>query len=226
MMLTSYFYSAISAVILILCLMVLAYRNREAEWDHVWLNCFDGFNRFYCRYFHGLTTERLVIPESGPVVIIANHISGLDPIMLQALSKRPLRFLVAREQYERPVFHWMMKKAGCIPVDRTHNPQQAMREAITALRNGEALAIFPHGGIVYPVQENTRLKGGAVRLAQMQNVPLYPVFFSGIRGAGFTLLAYLLPGRVNAAILPPIQCQNLTYDICMQKVADIINKPQ
>lgn len=196
---------------------------RGAEWHHFGLNFFDGLNRLYCRYYHGLTRQQIDLPVSGAAIVVANHISGLDPVMLQALSPRPLRFMVAREEYQRPLIHRLMRAARCIPVDRDENPRRAFREAVQALQQGEVLAIFPHGGIRHPVQQDTRLKGGAVRLAQKHDIPVYPVIFSNVLGAGFTLLALVLPSRVRVRFAEPFRCYGIDYDECMKVMADLLN---
>jgi len=204
---------------------VFAFFYRGAEWGSPGMNCFDGMNRLYCRFYHGLTHDQLQLPATGPAIVIANHVSGLDPVLLQALSPRPLRFLVAKEEYERPIVHYLMKAAGCIPVDRQNNPQRALREALLALKQGEVIAIFPHGGIAHPVTTKRPLKGGAIRLAQKVGVPLHPVIFSNVMGAGFTLLALFFPGRVKATFATPVSCVEKSYDECMNLVAQMLNNP-
>jgi 1-acyl-sn-glycerol-3-phosphate acyltransferase len=63
--------------------------------------------------------------------------SSLDPFLLLTACKRPLRFLVASEEYERPILNWLFIASGCIPVDRVGRPEKALREAFRALQQCE-----------------------------------------------------------------------------------------
>ena len=92
-----------------------------ADWGSRWLNRLDGLNRILCRRVHRLKHEPLKLPVSGGVLVASNHVSGLDPLLLIAASPRPLRFLIAREQYQRWWLRWLFRAVGCIPVERTRN---------------------------------------------------------------------------------------------------------
>src|SRR5690606_17846252 len=96
----------------------------------------DGLNRIFCRRFHRLT-GRIDLPERGPVLVASNHVSGLDPLLMIAASRRPLRFIIAREEYERWWFTWLFRAIGCIPIDRSRNPHVAFYAARRALAAGE-----------------------------------------------------------------------------------------
>jgi len=194
----------------------------EVDWGGKWLNRLDGAMRLFCRHYHRLSSEHIRIPPHGPAIVVANHISGLDPILLAAATKRPLRFLIAKEEYERFGFTWLFRAAGCIPVDRKKNPEQALRTALVALKNGEAIAIFPHGGITTR-RKPRLLKGGAVRLAKKTTGVIYPVVVHGIRGKGFTLLAVILRSHARLKEHPPIHCQDEDYDVCMKHMAEVLN---
>ncbi|MGD2083234.1 MAG: 1-acyl-sn-glycerol-3-phosphate acyltransferase, partial [Chromatiales bacterium] len=71
------------------------------DWGSGWLNLLDGVNRLFCRYYHRMNDVVLPLPAEGAAIVVANHVSGLDPLLLIAASRRPLRFLIAREQFER-----------------------------------------------------------------------------------------------------------------------------
>src|SRR5690348_6145629 len=76
-------------------------RANGADWGHRWLNRLDGLNRILCRRVHRLKHAPIELPATGGVLVASNHVSGLDPLLLIAASPRPLRFLIAREPYER-----------------------------------------------------------------------------------------------------------------------------
>ena len=198
------------------------------EWDHHWVNLIDGFLRFYCRRYHRMNHTRLDIPENGPAIVVANHVSGLDPVLLVACSRRPLRFLIAREEYERFGLKWLFRTMGCIPVDREKRPQRALREAMQKIREGEVIAIFPHGTIHLDSDPPRRLKPGAARLSLMADCPLIPVRITGIRGEGHVMPALFLRSHANVTTFPAIKPDGREVDLISQELAGILDgsKPE
>ncbi len=196
----------------------------EADWGSPWLNRLDGLNRLFCRRYHRLECEIDPLPLQGGAIIVANHVSGLDPLLLIAAYRRPLRFMIAREQYERFWLTWLFRAVGCIPVDRRGRPDQALREALRVLGNGEVVAMFPHGKIHLDTDPPRKLKAGAVRLAHMTGCPVYPVRLDGIRGQGHTVLAVPLRSRARLRGFAPLQCQREDVDHCLRRVARLLTK--
>lgn len=176
-----------------------------ADWGGKWLNRVDGLNRLWCRRFHRLrASEKLNLPDAGPALVVANHISGLDPLLLIAASARPLRFLIAQEQYDRPLLRRLFQAIGCIPVTRGRNPRAALAAARKALERGEVVALFPQGGIHPDHAPPARLKRGIAHLAQATGAPVIPVRVDGIRGAGHTVLAVFMRSRVRLSHFPAL----------------------
>lgn len=155
-----------------------------ADWGGPWLNLLDGLNRLFCRRYHRLRGGHLRLPRHGPALVVSNHVSGLDPLLMLASSPRPLRFLIAREEYERFGLRWLFRAVGCIPVSRQTNPRAALSAARQALQRGEVVALFPHGRIHLDHEPPTPLKRGVVYLAASAGAPIYPVRVEGIHGQG------------------------------------------
>ena len=212
-------------VFLILSFLLVKWSRAEnvVDWGSPWVNTVDGLIRIFCRLYHRQEKAFLSLPETGSAIVVANHISGLDPFLLIAASKRPLRFLIAREEYERFGLTWLFKAAGCIPVDRKKNPADAMREALSVLDRGEVVALFPHGGIQWPTHEENTIKGGAVRLSQLKHCDLYPVFIHGVRISGTTFFALFGRSRIELDFYEPISCANKEHDVCMAQLSNILN---
>lgn len=177
---------------------------REIDWGEGWVNRLDGLIRLFCRRYHRLRPVELEIPETGPAILVSNHISGLDPLLLVACSQRPLRFLIAREQYERFGLQWLFRTIGCIPVDRRRSPEKALRAAFRALRHGEVIALFPHGKIHLDSDPPRKLKAGAARLAMHTGAPLIPMRITGVRRQGHIVSAVLLRSHVEITPFPPM----------------------
>ena len=200
-------------IILLLVLLALATilfrigrlgaRASKADWGRPWLNRLDGINRLFCRRYHRMRHGQLRLPAQGPAIVASNHVSGLDPLLLLAASRRPLRFLIAREWYDLFFLHWLFRAAGCIPVERTRNPQAAYRAARAALARGEVVAIFPHGRIALD-GEHPPLKRGVLVLARLSGAPVVPVRVEGIRGYGRVLPAVWSRSRARLHSFPAL----------------------
>lgn len=194
-------------------------RHSEADWGGRWLNCLDGLNRLFCRHYHRLKVDPLPLPETGPALVVANHISGLDPLLLIAASRRPLRFIIASEQYHRFGLRWLFKAVGCIPVDRKGRPERAFRAALRALEQGEVVALFPHGAIHLDSHPPRPLKPGFVRMAQLADCPVYPVRIEGVRGAGLVVASAFMRSRARLTGYPPVVCNGYPESDCIASVA-------
>jgi 1-acyl-sn-glycerol-3-phosphate acyltransferase len=209
---------------LLLWLWRLAGRAAEVDWGGPWINRVDGLGRFFCRRYHRLQGDSLSLPESGPAIVVANHISGLDPFLLIAASKRRLRFIIASEQYHRFGLHWLFRAAGCIPVDRKGKPERAFRAALKALAEGEVVALFPHGTIHLESEPYRRLKPGAIRLAQLAGCPIYPARIAGVRAPGGIMWPVLLRGRATIENFPPIDCSGRDSGECLSALERVLVK--
>lgn len=201
-------------------------KAHEVDWGNVWLNRLDGLNRLFCRRYHRQGGDRIELPESGAALLVSNHISGLDPFLLVAASRRPLRFLIAREEYQRFGLTWLFRAIGCIPVDRSGRPEKAFREALRALDAGEVIALFPHGRIHVRHQldeEPPRLKGGVVKLAEKSAAPIYPATLSGISGEGSVIGGVLRRSHAVVRAHAPILMDDNTFDETLAHIARILH---
>ena len=121
------------------------------------------------------------IPESGPVLLAANHRSYFDVIPLAIVAGRlgrPVRFLAKRELFQAPVAGQIVRAIGGIPVDRGSGSDRPLREATRALEAGEAVIILPQGTIPRgPLFFDPELHGktGTARLAMATGAPVVPI---------------------------------------------------
>ncbi|MCW8829017.1 MAG: 1-acyl-sn-glycerol-3-phosphate acyltransferase [Gammaproteobacteria bacterium] len=216
------------AGLLLLALILLwrqAGKAAEIEWEHGWMNHLDGLNRLLCRRYHRLHHDHIELPAQGPAILVANHISGLDPLLLFAASRRKLRFLIATEQYNRFGLRWLFHAVGCIPVDRSGRPERAFRDALRALREGEVVALFPHGKIHLDTDPPRRLKGGAARLAQLADCPIYPVRIEGVRAQGKIFRPVFLRARAHLYNRPVLDCHEASPRDCLQRLEPLLAPP-
>jgi 1-acyl-sn-glycerol-3-phosphate acyltransferase len=129
-----------------------------------------------------------------------------------------LRFLIAREEYERPLLNWLFRASGCIPVDRTGRPEKALREALNALQEGEVVALFPHGRILLDKELPYKIKGGVARLAIWSEATIYPVRIDGVSGEGLVALAPIIPSKVILSMGSPLKCQAIEMKACLASI--------
>lgn len=117
------------------------------------------------------------IPARGGAVVATNHVGYLDFVFsgygVRKQGKRRLRFVAKREVFDNKVSGPLMRAMGHIPVDRGGQTEHAMRDAISALENGDMVGMFPEGTIS---RSFVPLAGrpGAVRMAMGAGVPLIP----------------------------------------------------
>ena len=91
--------------------------------------------------FHGLSR----IPRKGPVIVVSNHISNLDPIFMVQAARRPIHFLSKKENFESPLKRFVMTSTGQIETYRETGARDALARAVDVLDAGLALGIYPEG---------------------------------------------------------------------------------
>ena len=213
----------ISIVFIILIgLSALGISSNKVDWGYRGVNIVDGLIRVLCYRFHNLQHNTITLPESGGALLVCNHVSGLDPLLMIAACQRPLRFLIAREEYERFGLHWLLKRVGCIPVDRSGRPEQALREALRVLQQGEVVAIFPHGKIHLDSDPPRRLKAGVIWLSQQTGIPIIPMRLSDVAGAGLTISAMFVRSKARLECFSAISCDGIESKDCLNKIAGYI----
>jgi len=123
-------------------------------------------------------------PATGGVLLIANHLSYVDPVVLQLACPRPIRFLGYQGLQENILLDWVFRLSGCIPISRARS-SDGLRRAIRALRAGEVVALFPEGQISRTGQLMPLMRGFEV-VARRAGVPVVPAFIDGVWGSVFS----------------------------------------
>lgn len=133
---------------------------------------------------HGLEN----IPETGPVLLVSNHVSYIDAFLIMAATKRKIRFLVWAPFMGIPGIRVLLRLANVIPIQGTAGPRaiiQALRAASDALANGEVVCIFAEGGItrtgfLLPFQR------GFEQIVKRSPAPIVPICVDHVWGSIFS----------------------------------------
>ena len=130
-----------------------------------------------------------MIPRKGPAVLICNHISFIDPLIVTAFCRRPIRFVMDSQIYATFGLNVIFRLAKAIPVaPASVDPsikEQAFRSIEAALARGELVCIFPEGGISRD-GEMADFKHGVERIIQTSPVPVIPLALRGLWGSFFS----------------------------------------
>lgn len=129
------------------------------------------------------------IPAAGAAVLVCNHVSFVDAVVLTAASPRPIRFIMDHRIFAIPVLGALFRLAKAIPVaprsEDAATYERAFDEAARVLREGDLLAVFPEGGIT---RDGTlgEFKGGVMKILQAHPAPVVPMALNNLWGSTFS----------------------------------------
>lgn len=118
------------------------------------------------------------IPGQGPVLVVANHLSLVDPPLLGICLRRKMVFMAKKELFHSKFTGYFIRGFGAFPVHRGHLDRGALRQADQALAKGLALIMFPEGTRSYDGQLQSGFSGLAL-IALRNGVPILPVGITG-----------------------------------------------
>lgn len=155
-------------------------------------------------YHHTRVLQPHCLPRLGPGILVANHISGLDPLLIQSICPRLIIWMMAREYYEIPQLNYIFRAISAIPVDRSGRDMAATRSALRALENGRILGIFPEGKIE-TTPDLLPFQTGVAMMASRAGVPIYPAYVDGTQRNLSMKRAYLQRQETVLAFGKPLR---------------------
>jgi 1-acyl-sn-glycerol-3-phosphate acyltransferase len=136
---------------------------------------------------HAVDTDR--IPETGPAVLVCNHVSYMDALVIAAASPRPIRFVMDHRIFGTPVVSWLFRAAKAIPIAPAKEDPKLMAQAYdqiaAALEEGELVCIFPEGKLTRD-GEIDAFKSGVQHIVARTPVPVIPMALRGLWGSLLT----------------------------------------
>jgi 1-acyl-sn-glycerol-3-phosphate acyltransferase len=125
------------------------------------------------------------IPEHGPAVLVCNHVSYVDAIVIGAASPRPIRFVMDHRIFNMPLLGWIFRTAKAIPIAPAKEDPWLMEKAFIdiaqALHEGDLVCIFPEGRLTTTGELN-EFKGGISKILERSKVPVIPMALRGLWG--------------------------------------------
>jgi 1-acyl-sn-glycerol-3-phosphate acyltransferase len=126
------------------------------------------------------------LPEEGAALLVCNHVSFMDPLILMANLRRPARFVMYYKIFRIPLLHFVFKTAKAIPIaGQKEDPavlHQALEDVDAALAQGELVCIFPEGGLTKD-GDIAQFRTGVEKILQRRPVPVVPMALRGLWGS-------------------------------------------
>ncbi len=174
------------------------------------------------------------IPTQGAALLVCNHVSFVDPILLMAASPRPIRFIMDHNIFKMPLLGWFFRLAKAIPIapqrEDAGTYELAFEKARAVLADGELLCIFPEGAITRDGQLG-EFKGGVMKLLETNPVPVVPLALQNLWGSYFSRAggaAMSKPfrrgmfSRVGLVAGDPLTPATVTTRVLRDKVGDLL----
>ena len=179
------------------------------------------------------TVNAELIPKHGAAVLVCNHVSYVDAIVIMAASPRPIRFVMDHRIFRTPVLSWIFRTAKAIPIAPAKEDPWLMEKAYVdiaqALHEGDLVCIFPEGKLTSTGEIN-EFKGGIKKIIDRSPVQVFPLALRGLwgslltRGAGNPFHRSFKRGlfsRLELAVGEPIPAEQATPEYLQQRVSEL-----
>lgn len=171
------------------------------------------------------------IPDDGPAVLVANHVSYVDALLIAGAVRRPVRFVMFKGIYDIPVANWLFRAAKTIPICGKPQDEKIYEAAFASIKNelaaGNLICIFPEGRLTKTGEIDT-FRPGIERIIAETPVPVVPMALQGLWGSFFSHHgsgAFKFKGRfwsqVQLHVAPPVAAQDVTAAMLEQQVKQL-----
>ncbi|PMS15398.1 glycerol acyltransferase [Trinickia dabaoshanensis] len=173
------------------------------------------------------------IPEEGAAVLVCNHVSYADAVVIMAESPRPIRFVMDHRIFRSPFSGWLFRHAKAIPIAPAHEDPVMLAKAYeacaAALADGELVCIFPEGKLTRDGEMNT-FRHGITQILERTPVPVVPMALRGLWGSVFSRHADAhwprplrkgVMSRLTLAVAEPLEPTAATPEALQAIVAEL-----
>jgi len=187
---------------------IAAHRLLKSPWDGPVAGAVYFWSLLYTRVYHQMRIiNKHHIPgqrEPGPLIVVANHTAGIDPVLIQTACPFPIRWVMA-EDMRLPQYDAFWKWQRVIFINRYEPSHQAIREAIRHIRDGGVLGIFPEGGLERPPRVLRPFLDGVGLLVRRTGASVLPILIEGAPNADHAWASLWTPSRARLTIGEPIR---------------------
>jgi len=172
------------------------------------------------------------IPDEGPAMLVCNHVSYVDAMIIAGCIRRPIRFVMYYKIYNLPLLKFVSRTARAIPIagafENKALMEKAFHEVDKALQDGDIVCIFPEGRLTADGVMNN-FKSGVERILERTPVPVISMCLYGLWGSAFSrhkgfILWRIINGirsRIDLTVSKPEQPQDITAHSLQARVADM-----
>ncbi|MBK8963127.1 MAG: MFS transporter [Candidatus Competibacteraceae bacterium] len=170
------------------------------------------------------------LPDQGPALLVCNHVSLMDALVVGGCCRRPVRFVMDHQIFKTPGLNFVFRTAGAIPIASARTDREILKQAYERvaeyLEQGEVVGIFPEGRLT-PDGEIGSFKSGIERILKRTPVPVVPMAVRGLWGSFFSRRHGKAMGhfprrfwsRVELAVGEPVPPERATSELLRERVA-------
>jgi 1-acyl-sn-glycerol-3-phosphate acyltransferase len=171
------------------------------------------FTRLVCRPIMTLVFDlkvynRQYVPLQGGVLLVSNHQSYLDPVLIAVYLERQMSYMAKSELFQNKYFAWIIRALHAFPIKQGKSDTRAIKETIKRLKEGYLLNVFPEGARTF-TSELGPIEPGAALVIRRAAVPVVPCVIQGSFEAWPRTVKFPKPHPIAVMYGPPLQVEGL-----------------
>jgi len=176
------------------------------------------------------------IPEDGPVVLVCNHVSFVDALIIGGCIRRPVRFVMYYKIYNLPILNFVFRTAKTIPIAGKYEDEALLKKAFEdideALEDGDVVCVFPEGKLTADGKMNT-FRDGIEKIIGRRGVPVVPMSLQGLWGSAFSrqksnIFYRLFKGfksSIGLAVGDMVEAEDVSAAMLQDRVQKLFSEP-
>lgn len=162
------------------------------------------------------------VPKEGAFLLVCNHTSYLDPMIMGIVTGRRLSYMARDTLFRNPWLGFILPRLGVFPIKRNTADKKAIRESLDRLARGLPLLLFPEG-TRHGASGEKKIEAGAGFLALKKNVPVIPVYIAGSEKVLPPGAKFFKRGRIRVRFGRPLVLKDeANYEEASRKIMDAV----